>query len=109
MTRQLTFAFAPADSQFPPDECPTNTESAHDAGTMPLDASAAAAAFIRVFRRMELKRTLPDFKVEYRPYAGLRSTVHLHGNHVCASISDLLADSPPMVMEALAEDRKSVV
>ena len=41
-----------------------------------------AVAFVRVFRRMGLKRPLPDFRVEYHAYAGLRSTVLLRDNQV---------------------------
>ena len=103
MIRQLSLPFGPTARQLPPDDGHTQVESARDAGARPLDPSAAAAAFVRVFRRMDLKRALPEFKVEYRPYAGLRSTVHLRGNHLHASISDLLADSPSIVLEALAE------
>ena len=70
----------------------------------PLIPSAEAArSFARVFRRLGLRRPLPDFRVEYRPYAGLRSTVHLKGNVVQARLSDLMAESPPLVLEALAE------
>src|ERR1051325_5724952 len=67
------------------------------------DIPSVAAAFVRVFRRMELRRPLPDFHVEYRPYTGLRSTVHLLGNRVNVQISDVLAESPLIVLEALAE------
>src|SRR5439155_38525 len=62
-----------------------------------------AVAFVRVFRRMGLKRPLPDFRVEYHAYAGLRSTVVLRDNQVRVRLSDLLAESPPIVLEALAE------
>lgn len=67
------------------------------------DVATALAAFIRVFRRMELKRPLPEFHLEYRPYAGLRSTISLRGNRVNVQISDVLAESPLIVLEALAE------
>jgi hypothetical protein len=72
---------------------------------LPAQAGAAdpALAFVRVFRRMELERPLPDFRVEYHPYAGLRSTVRLRDNQVRVRLSDLLAESPPIVLEALAE------
>jgi hypothetical protein len=73
-------------------------------GTKP-QASAAdpALAFVRAFKRLGLRRPLPEFRIEYRPYSGLRSTVRLRDNLVCVSISDLLAPSPPIVLEALAE------
>ena len=77
-------------------------DSPHGAPT-PAGAADPAVAFVRVFRRMGLKRPLPDFRVEYHAYAGLRSTVLLRDNHVRVRLSDLLAESPPMVLEALAE------
>ena len=69
----------------------------------PAAAADPAVAFVRVFRRMGLKRPLPDFRVEYHAYAGLRSTVLLRDNQVRVRLSDLLAESPPIVLEALAE------
>jgi hypothetical protein len=61
------------------------------------------AAFARVLRRMDLNRPLPALTVDFRPYAGLRSTIKLHGNQLTVFISDLLADAPVLVLEALAE------
>jgi len=60
-------------------------------------------AFARVFRRLGLKRPAPEFRVEYRPYANLRSSVRLRDNRVDVHLSDLLAEAPPLVLEALAE------
>lgn len=60
-------------------------------------------AFARVFRRMGLKQPAPEFRVEYRAFAGLRSTVSLCHNRLHARISDLLKGSPPIILEALAE------
>ncbi len=37
------------------------------------------AAFARVFRRLGLGPTPPQFRVEYRPFAGLRSTIRVRG------------------------------
>ncbi len=59
--------------------------------------------FQRVFRRMRLKHPVGGFRVEYRPFAGLRSTIRLHNNHVEVRVSDLLEQAPPLVLEALAE------
>ena len=59
--------------------------------------------FRRVFQRMELKRPLPQFQVEFRAYAGLRSTIQANHGRLQVWISDLLADAPPIVLEALAE------
>jgi hypothetical protein len=52
---------------------------------------------------MEFRRPIPEFHVEYRRYAGLRSTIHLQGNRVEVQISDVLSECPVIVLEALAE------
>lgn len=73
-------------------------------GTGPASTGAGPeAVFVRVFRRLSIKRPVPDFRVEYRPFAGLRSTIRLRGNLVHVRISDVLAEAPPLVLEALAE------
>ena len=59
--------------------------------------------FTHVFRRMELRRPAPEIRAQYHPYAGLRSTIVLRGDHVEIRISDLLAEAPAIVLEALAE------
>jgi hypothetical protein len=65
--------------------------------------SSPAEIFGRVFRRVELKRPLPHFRVEFRAYAGLRSTIQARDGHLHVWISDLLTDAPTIVLEALAE------
>lgn len=60
-------------------------------------------AFARVFRRLGLRRPVPDFRVEYCAFAGLRSTIRLRDNLAQVRISDLFAGAPPLVLEALAE------
>jgi len=73
----------------------------------PIPVSAPIASpkniFQRVFRRMELKRPAPEFQVEFRSFAGLRSTIRLRENHAQVRVSDLLREAPPLVLEALAE------
>lgn len=59
--------------------------------------------FARVFRRLGIRRSLPDFHIEYRPFASLRSNIHLRGNRARVRISDVLEEAPPIVLEALAE------
>jgi len=59
--------------------------------------------FRRVFRRLGLRSSAPSFEVEFRPFAGLRSTISLRNNHVQVRISDVLAGAPRLVLEALAE------
>jgi hypothetical protein len=61
------------------------------------------SVFARVFRRLGLKRPAPEFRVEYRPFANLRSSIHLRDNCAVVHICDLLAGAPPLVLEALAE------
>lgn len=59
--------------------------------------------FLRAFRRLGLRRSIPEFQIEFCPFAGLRSTICLRENHVQVKISDLLVGAPPLVLEALAE------
>lgn len=46
---------------------------------------------------------MPEFRVEHRPFAGLRSVIRLRGNRAEAQVSDLFSNAPPLVMEAIAE------
>jgi hypothetical protein len=64
---------------------------------------APEIAFERVFRRLSLRRLVPAFQVEFRAFAGLRSTILLRNNHARVRISDVLDEAPPLVFEALAE------
>jgi hypothetical protein len=66
-------------------------------------AAPLAGVFERAFRRLDLRRPPPEFCVEFRPYAGLRSSIRLKDSLARVHISDLLADAPPLVLEALAE------
>lgn len=59
--------------------------------------------FARVFRRLGFRRPAPDFHIEYRPFSSLRSNIALRGNRARVHISDLLAEAPTIVLEALAE------
>src|SRR5437879_1934506 len=59
--------------------------------------------FKRVFLRMRMKRAVPEFQVEFRSYAGLRSTIRLQDNRAEVRVSDILAEAPALVLEALAE------
>jgi SprT-like family len=62
-----------------------------------------AETFERVFRRLAFRRPVPTFQVEFRAFAGLRSTIHLRHPHARVRISDVLEQAPPLVLEALAE------
>lgn len=71
---------------------------------LPLEPSLALEdLFLRVFRRLGLKRPAPAFRVAYRPFANLRSSVYLRDNCAVVHISDMLENAPPIVTEALAE------
>ena len=66
-------------------------------------AIIAALAFERAFRRLGIRRPLPEFQVEYRAFAGLRAGIRLWPERAVVRMSDLLADAAPAVIEALAE------
>ena len=71
---------------------------------LPLATAAdLGVVFARVFRRLGVRGIPPAFRVEFRPFTNLRSSIHLRGNGAVVRISDLLADAPPLVLEALAE------
>jgi hypothetical protein len=59
--------------------------------------------FARVFIRLNPRRTLPQFRIEFRPFAGLRSHIFLQHGRALVRISDVLEGSPEIVLEALAE------
>ena len=59
--------------------------------------------FQRVFRRLRLGAVAPRLRVEYRPFAGMRSTIRLRKDQLEVCLSDVLDDAPPLVLEALAE------
>ena len=59
--------------------------------------------FKRVFRRLRLGLALPSLQVEFRPFAGLRSTICLRKDYLEVCLSDVLQDAPLLVLEALAE------
>lgn len=58
---------------------------------------------MRVFRRLGIRQPAPDFHIEFRPFSSLRSNIALQGNRARVRISDILAEAPPIVLEALAE------
>jgi len=59
--------------------------------------------FRRVFRRLGINCLPPILRVEFRPFAGLRSTIRLRKDHLEVRLSDVLQDASPLVLEALAE------
>lgn len=71
---------------------------------LPVTAPASPEfLFTRVFRRLGIRRSVPDFHIEYRPFSSLRSNIALQGNRARVRISDILVEAPPIVLEALAE------
>ncbi len=71
---------------------------------LPMPAPASPElVFARVFRRLEIRRPVPDFHIEYRPFSSLRSNIALQGDRARVHISDILVEAPPIVLEALAE------
>jgi predicted metal-dependent hydrolase len=71
---------------------------------LPLGISLEPAEiFLRVLRRLRIAGALPSLRVEFRPFAGLRSTICLRKDHLEIAISDVLQDAPLLVLEALAE------
>ena len=79
-------------------------ESRPEQLALPLDPAAGLdAVFRRVFRRLGLKRPMPEFHIEYRPFASLRSSIQLRGTGAIVQVADVLAGAPPLVNEALAE------
>jgi hypothetical protein len=73
---------------------------------MPLplvSSSEPLELFRRVFRRLRVAGALPSLRVEFRPFAGLRSTICLRKDLLEVCISDVLQNAPRLVLEALAE------
>ena len=71
---------------------------------LPMHAPASPEfVFDRVFRRLGIRRAVPDFHIEFRPFSGLRSNIALRGNRARVHISDVLAEATAIVLEALAE------
>ncbi len=58
--------------------------------------------FIDAFRTLGRNRAVPVIDVRFYPYAGLRHTIRIRSGQVYVRLSDLLKDSPPEVIPALA-------
>jgi len=69
-----------------------------------VNQATLAEVFGRVYRRLGPRQVIPSFKVSFRRFTGLRSAIRTpRKNHIEASLSDLLEEAPPLVIEALAE------
>lgn len=63
-----------------------------------------AEIFARTFHRLAPRKPTPIFRVEYRKWAQLRSTIRIQGSRaVQVEICDVLCDAPASAIEALAE------
>ncbi len=60
------------------------------------------AIFNNALRTVVKRRPLPEIEARFYPYAGLSSTIRLRGGRVYARVSDVLKQSPPEVLHALA-------
>jgi hypothetical protein len=60
------------------------------------------AVFSSALRAAVKRRPLPEVEARFYPYAGLSSTIRLRGGRVYARVSDVLEQSPPEVLYALA-------
>ncbi|MGE5488009.1 MAG: SprT-like domain-containing protein [bacterium] len=56
----------------------------------------------RVFKELRPRTSLPAITVEFRPFANPDSDVRLQDGRIVVRMSDLLADAPAPVIEALA-------
>ena len=71
--------------------------------------------FQRTYRELRPRAPLPEFRIEFYPFANVNSTIRVRETIVHARISDLLEGAPATVLEAIAHillakiDRKSVV
>jgi len=59
--------------------------------------------FRRVLRRLRIAGAPPSLRVEFHPFAGLRSTISLREGRLEVRLPDVLQDAPSLVLEALAE------
>jgi hypothetical protein len=59
--------------------------------------------FRRALWRLRIAGDPASLRVEFRPFAGLRSTISSRKDHLEVCISDVLQDAPRLVLEALAE------
>jgi len=58
--------------------------------------------YARVFRELRPRTPLPEFLVEYRPFANVNSSISMKDRMVEVKLSDLLQDAPASVAESLA-------
>lgn len=78
-------------------------ELQHADGVSPVEAGAdLQVIFSDALRAAVRKEPLPELEARFYPYAGLSSTIRLRQGRVYARVSDILSESPPEVLYALA-------
>ena len=58
--------------------------------------------FQRTYRELRPRAPLPEFRIEFYPFANVNSTIRVRETIVHARISDLLEGAPATVLEAIA-------
>lgn len=58
--------------------------------------------FEESYRELRPRAPLPDFRIEFRPFANVNHTIRLRDGQVHARLSDLLEGAPETVLRALA-------
>lgn len=66
------------------------------------ERAAVEAIFGKAFRALKPRTLPPALSVEFRPYAGVNSTIRLRNGRMDVRLSDLLESAPASVLEALA-------
>jgi len=54
------------------------------------------------YRELRLRAPMPEFRVEFFPFANLNNTIRLREGRVLVRFSDLLEGAPPAVLHAIA-------
>ncbi len=67
-----------------------------------LIAETVEEIYARVFHELKPRTPLPEFAVEYRPFANVNSSISMKGRNVDVKLSDLLKGAPAPVAESLA-------
>ena len=68
----------------------------------PAPGETPEQVYLRVFRQLKPRTPPPRFQVEYRPFANANSFIRMEGSLVTVRLSDLFAEAPAPVLEALA-------
>lgn len=58
--------------------------------------------FKKTYRKLRPGAQVPEFRVEFYPYASVNNTIRLHESKAHVRISDLLEGAPESVIEAVA-------